>query len=282
MKVWKLIAHHATPDLAVAWSIESGRIAVGWANIGDLRELRCEGAREISARIRAEYPEDSNSHTGGPSLWNFFYEMKIGDLVIVSAKGRRYHVAEVTGPYIWVSTADSFDSDYLHQRAVVMTGDDPDELWSSFGSKVADGENLRWTVALCTTVSSDTSETTASPRYSEGTKFDIVATVKERDVRARNACIRHYGYDCAACGLNFEEKYGSLGGGVIHVHHKDPLASAEGERIINPISDLIPLCPNCHAMVHRCNPPMDVEKLRDILQERERRITPRSTGRPTH
>lgn len=268
MKIWRLIAHHATPDLAVTWSIESGRIAVGWAEIGDLRKLRCQNARDISARIRVAYPEDTNAHTGGPSLWNFFSEMEIGDLVIISAGGRRYHVAEVTGPYIWVSAADSFDSDYLHQRAAVIAEDDPDALWASLSSKVAEGENLRWTVALCSAGPSSAPDDTVLPRYSEGTKFDIIATGKERDIKARKACIQRYGYNCAACEFNFEETYGNLGSEFIHVHHKNPLANAEGERKVDPVADLIPLCPNCHAMTHRCSPPLKVEELRDLLREK--------------
>jgi len=53
-----------------------------------------------------------------------------------------------------------------------------------------------------------------------------------------------------ACGLNFEEKYGNLGKGFIHVHHNKPLSEL-GPTRINPQTDMSVLCPNCHAMIHR-------------------------------
>jgi predicted HNH restriction endonuclease len=53
-----------------------------------------------------------------------------------------------------------------------------------------------------------------------------------------------------ACGINFEEKYGSLGKGFIHVHHNKPLSEA-GPTRINPKTNMSVLCPNCHAMIHQ-------------------------------
>jgi 5-methylcytosine-specific restriction endonuclease McrA len=263
MKIWRLIAHHKASNPAIAWSIASGRIAIGWGEVGDLRDLQCASARDIRSRIKAKYATDKNAHTGGPSLWNFYEEMNAGDLVIVVGKRGRSHVVEVTGPYIWVSKVDSFDEDYLHQRAAVMTEDDPHKLWSLAGSRVAKGQGTRWTVALCFADTASVPDATVSQRYLEGTRFDIIASGRERDIKARNACIQHYGCICAVCTLDFGEMYGDIGRGFIHVHHRNPLADAEGERQVNPITDLIPLCPNCHAMVHRRNPPLELEELRE-------------------
>ena len=35
---------------------------------------------------------------------------------------------------------------------------------------------------------------------------------------------------------------------------------------IDPIEDLIPLCPNCHAMIHRSAGPLDLTTLGDLMQ----------------
>jgi hypothetical protein len=265
MKVWKLVAHHEEPARMSAWAEEQGRVAVGWGRIGDLREGELSGAKDISRRIAAEYPELNNAHTGGPSLWNFFQGMSEGDLVLLAGGGQRFGVLEITGPYSWASSHDSL-GDYQHQRTAVPTEHDPEVLWEALGRTVADGEAMRWTVALCA------SETEPWPangnpttRYSEGTRFAVSAVGIERNGRARQACLAHHGAKCAACGIVFGETYGEIGQGFMHVHHLDPLGNSSGAREVDPVRDLIPLCPNCHAMVHRAKPPLTLSQLREAL-----------------
>ncbi len=62
-----------------------------------------------------------------------------------------------------------------------------------------------------------------------------------------------------------EEVYGPLGVNVIHVHHIVPVSQMGSSYRLDPIKDLIPLCPNCHTIVHRENPPLNVLSLREIL-----------------
>jgi len=52
------------------------------------------------------------------------------------------------------------------------------------------------------------------------------------------------------CKFNFEETYGEIGKGFIHVHHIKPLASS-GETRVDPYNDLVVVCPNCHSIIHR-------------------------------
>lgn len=85
----------------------------------------------------------------------------------------------------------------------------------------------------------------------EGLKSVIEINKYERNYRARKECIEHYGYNCKVCGINFEKEYGEVGKDFIHVHHIVPLSEIGKEYQINPIKDLIPVCPNCHAMIHR-------------------------------
>lgn len=84
----------------------------------------------------------------------------------------------------------------------------------------------------------------------EGKPALVVNTRYERDPKLRKAALAIHGYTCAACGFNFEEFYGEYGKGFIHIHHIEPLCSV-GEQTINPETDLVPLCANCHALTHR-------------------------------
>lgn len=74
----------------------------------------------------------------------------------------------------------------------------------------------------------------------------------ERSRAAREACIAHYKCVCVACGMDFGKTYGDLGQGFIHVHHRVPIASIGQAYQVDPIKDLIPVYPNCHAVF----PPM--------------------------
>ena len=74
------------------------------------------------------------------------------------------------------------------------------------------------------------------------------------------------------CGFDFERVYGKIGGGFIHIHHLVPMnmrASAKPYEI-DPINDLVPVCPNCHAMLHKQNPPYTIEELRAIIKRHQK------------
>ena len=71
---------------------------------------------------------------------------------------------------------------------------------------------------------------------------------------------------CQVCDMDFKSKYGEVGEGFMHVHHKRPLAMLKANYTVNPLKDLVPVCPNCHAMLHRREPPFDVEQLRALVK----------------
>lgn len=101
----------------------------------------------------------------------------------------------------------------------------------------------------------------------EGGKIRITVNAYERDRGARARCLEHWGTACQVCGMNFFERYGHIGAGFIHVHHLKPIASI-GERYeLDPIEDLRPVCPNCHAMLHTQDPPLTIEELRAVLRD---------------
>ena len=101
--------------------------------------------------------------------------------------------------------------------------------------------------------------------YAEGKKTVAQDTRYERNPLNRKLCLEYHGCACCVCGMDFESVYGELGKGFIHVHHLVPVSTYTEAMIIDPKTDLVPICPNCHAMVHRTNPPMKPEMLKTLL-----------------
>ncbi|MDX2193533.1 MAG: hypothetical protein NW201_09265 [Gemmatimonadales bacterium] len=99
----------------------------------------------------------------------------------------------------------------------------------------------------------------------EGALSRVLRSRHERNAAARAQCIAHHGTRCKVCDLSFGEKYGPLGEGLIHVHHLTPLGKQRGARRVDPVTELVPVCPNCHAMLHREDPPLGVERLREAM-----------------
>jgi 5-methylcytosine-specific restriction protein A len=100
----------------------------------------------------------------------------------------------------------------------------------------------------------------------EGAKKTVAVNIYERDPTARKACIRHWGATCVVCRFDFGATYGSLGEGFVHVHHLRPISEI-GERYrLDPIRDLRPVCPNCHAMLHRKRTVLDIDQLKAMLR----------------
>lgn len=101
--------------------------------------------------------------------------------------------------------------------------------------------------------------------YPEGKVKKILVNTYERNPVARKCCIDYHGCSCKVCGFNFEDIYGTLGRGFIHVHHIIDISTVGNEYSVDPITDLAPVCPNCHAMLHKKKPAYTIEELRGIL-----------------
>ncbi|RYD85657.1 MAG: DUF3427 domain-containing protein [Verrucomicrobiaceae bacterium] len=109
--------------------------------------------------------------------------------------------------------------------------------------------------------------------YREGTVHQIMVNAYERNNAARRTCIAHWGTNCAVCNFDFGETYGPRGEGFIHVHHLRPLVEIGETYEVDPITDLRPVCPNCHAMLHR-GELLSIEELQELLQESVRQVKP--------
>jgi len=102
--------------------------------------------------------------------------------------------------------------------------------------------------------------------YIEGAVKTISVNAFERSARAREACLKKHGYSCVVCGFNFEAVYGELARNYIHVHHVVRLADIGASYQVDPITDLQPVCPNCHAVIHLGGETRSIEEVKDLLQ----------------
>ena len=103
--------------------------------------------------------------------------------------------------------------------------------------------------------------------YCEGAVTRVLVNRYERDPRARAECLKKHGTRCKVCGLQFKDRYGEIGKDFIHAHHVLPLATVRKEYKLDPEKDLVPVCPNCHAMLHKREPPFSISELKERLNE---------------
>lgn len=103
--------------------------------------------------------------------------------------------------------------------------------------------------------------------YKDGKTIEYFGTRYERNPVNRAKAIEIHGVTCKACGFNFENVYGERGKDFIEVHHVKPLHTIGAETEINPETDLVPVCSNCHRMIHRKkNDVLTIQELKGLLK----------------
>jgi len=103
-------------------------------------------------------------------------------------------------------------------------------------------------------------------KYPEGSKKQITVNAYERNPKARQECIRIHGTSCVVCGFDSGKVFGEEFEGKIHVHHKKPLHELDDEYEVDPKEDLVPVCPNCHMIIHsKYGGTYTVEEIGDFL-----------------
>lgn len=108
----------------------------------------------------------------------------------------------------------------------------------------------------------------------EGTVYQVVVNSYERNAQARKRCIAKYGAICAVCNFSFEQQFGAVAAGFIHVHHLIPLSEIGEAYKVDPIQDLRPVCPNCHAMIHLGGQTRTIEAVKAMLQQAKQEREP--------
>lgn len=111
----------------------------------------------------------------------------------------------------------------------------------------------------------------SAAHYADYVSVNVRTNKYERDRKARQQCIAHYGARCQVCDFDFESVYGALGDGCVRVHHVVSPGQLGPAYKLDPVRDLRPVCANCHYMLHRTEPAVSVEHLRQLLQRQQLR-----------
>lgn len=108
---------------------------------------------------------------------------------------------------------------------------------------------------------------------SEGGKIHTEYERRYRNSALRRACIAEYGWVCQVCGFDFSKAYGELGEDFIEVHHLEPISTFEEEHQVDPLTQLVPLCSNCHSMIHHGKSgPLSLREMRGLYKGVKYRI----------
>lgn len=105
----------------------------------------------------------------------------------------------------------------------------------------------------------------ATSQLVEGAAYRVLVNAYERNPEARRRCIAAHGTTCSICGFSFGKVYGEVAEGYIHVHHLRALSETNGEYVIDAVADLRPVCPNCHAVLHRRIPAFTIDEVKEFL-----------------
>jgi 5-methylcytosine-specific restriction protein A len=240
-----------------------------------------------------DYPEKLKQISKNKKViirWNLttnFRRVSIGDYVILWCKGKGAVAMGkiIKGPF---KVKPSAEANYIHCELSVLLNHntnyisikdikiaDPSFTWKNYQqsgrqieekhfnliSKMLQKQSNR-SFEEFSVIKSNEDELT----FSEGAIIEKLANVYERNVEARKKCIEYYKAICSCCNLDFGKKYGIRGEGYIHVHHLLPLHKIKESYKVNPIKHLRPVCPNCHAIIHRGKETLKIEQVKKLLK----------------
>ena len=101
---------------------------------------------------------------------------------------------------------------------------------------------------------------TEPEKAEEGISKERVYLSKNRNKKLADDRKKMDGYKCTAC--DFKLKVNEYH--IIDCHHLFPIAMGERETTID---DLVSLCPTCHRIAHRRNPPFSLDEIREVLEK---------------
>jgi 5-methylcytosine-specific restriction enzyme A len=136
--------------------------------------------------------------------------------------------------------------------------------------KIAIAIEQLWSSRLSLAVARLPEELAACPVYIEGLGRQVVVNAYERNPNARQKCLDHHGYACSCCGILLAAVYGKIAQEFIHVHHLVPISEIGKSYVVDPIKDLVPVCPTCHAIIHRQNSPLSIGEVKALLAANRR------------
>jgi predicted HNH restriction endonuclease len=211
-----------------------------------------------------------------PRDWQALF--RADDIIFTQKRRSPFRILEIADEYIRVQapareTGRVVDLDYRHldvlfasRKVVDLTNinDSVNEIWKS-GGEPHDWQNeSQYWATVCERQRLQELPNT-DLAYTEGGRVLMALSRYERSPKLRAACLKKHKAKCCVCGLDFKKRYGDIGDGFIHVHHLRPLAQVAAEHEVS-VDDLVPVCPNCHAMLHQQSPPYTPKELRGLMK----------------
>jgi predicted HNH restriction endonuclease len=268
-------------------NLKEGFISIGWAALGNVSKMTLD---QIKKR-HSERWENSNPQSASwdsNTLYNFWHRIEEKDIV-VARRGRKAiaAVGKVIGrPYYNISkTRKVFGGKHAYPNHIDIKWQD-DSRDMMFDRQVFGMRTLqRFDASKLELLINESGnqhngfldEIDEEPSVAGGVKR-ITVNAYERDPKARAACVRHHGFSCKACDMSFAEVYGERGIDHIHVHHVQPVSTLKSKCTIDPARDLVPVCANCHEMLHRGKELLTVAELRSIIKKVKKSLVNRRRG----
>ncbi len=231
-------------------------------------------------------------------VWSFRREIQVGELVVMPQRsGMPFAIGRVTKDYEFDAGSER-DENARRRRSVewCITDARPEDVGEDLlrlfprrtVARLADVKAMNRIRNLAGLGVEPSEPQTLVPsgdeagvideagQFVEGVGMRVTVLQFERDAKARQRCIDLHGTSCKVCGIDFGEKYGDFANGYIHVHHIVPVAQAarDGQYQLDPYTDLVPVCPNCHAMLHQHGDnPCTVATLQSEMRSRKQTNT---------
>ncbi|WP_284640788.1 HNH endonuclease [Paenibacillus silviterrae] len=92
---------------------------------------------------------------------------------------------------------------------------------------------------------------------------NLIKAAKEYHKKRMNGEVK-----CMVCDFSFKEKYGQIGEDFIEGHHTMPISEITGEYNAK-VEDIALVCSNCHRMLHRKRPWLNMDELKNFISRKE-------------
>lgn len=196
--------------------------------------------------IRGRIAKDSNGHyiLRSTIIMTTSGRINISEQIEESLRNRIVYIDDK--PWILICNIDQFDIEHICVVLDVIKDCREEIFFSNVPGEISNQTNV-----------------------TEGAKQTVVVNKYERNSEARKQCIQHWGVTCQVCGFRFEDFYADHGAEYIHVHYLKPLSEIGEQYELNPINDLRPICPNCHAMIHRSTQALTIDDLKTKLKVKQ-------------
>lgn len=269
--------------------LRGGLVALGWPGLGSLADKDLKQIKTI-LRKRYKISDARKLGTNAGLLDTFINRVTAGDLVIVPDPKGSVYIGQFRGGYRYAKTKDTEEEGYPHQRRVtwlrervpIARNQFPQDITKKLKArqpilalsagaldKLVHLENAsEIVVPVAMQEITEDRDTDGDLFGVEGEKLDVLNPLPKRDRKLRDAKIRlalrsgggRLICEVPGCGFDYFARYGKLGEGFAHVHHRRQLSSSEGSRQTR-LSDLAIVCANCHAMIHRGGKCREISRL---------------------